>query len=44
MKKFPESDYYSIVEQFQDVVRRFNNMMVKNQWIADELTQETFIS
>lgn len=43
MKKFPESDYYSIVEQYQDVVRRFINMTVKNQWVADDLTQETFI-
>lgn len=43
MKKLPESDYYSIVEQFQDVVRRFINMTVKNQWAADDLTQETFI-
>jgi RNA polymerase sigma-70 factor (ECF subfamily) len=43
MKKFPESDFYSIVEQFQSVVRRFINMTVKNQWVADDLTQETFI-
>jgi RNA polymerase sigma-70 factor (ECF subfamily) len=43
MKKFPESDYYLIVVQFQDVVRRFINMTVKNQWVADDLTQETFI-
>jgi RNA polymerase sigma-70 factor, ECF subfamily len=43
MKKFPESDYYSIFEQFQAVVLRFINMIVKNQWVADDLTQETFI-
>jgi RNA polymerase sigma-70 factor (ECF subfamily) len=43
MKKLPELEYYSIVEQHQAVVRRFINMTVKNQWIADDLTQETFI-
>ena len=43
MTKFPESEYYSIVEQYQAVVRRFINMTVKNQWVADDLTQETFI-
>jgi len=43
MKRFPESNYYSIVEQFQAVVRKFINMTVKNQWVADDLTQETFI-
>ncbi len=43
MKKLPESDYYSIVEQYQSIVRRFINMTVKNQWVSDDLTQETFI-
>jgi RNA polymerase sigma-70 factor (ECF subfamily) len=43
MKKFPESDYYSIIEQYHDVVRRFISMTVKNQWVSDDLTQETFI-
>ncbi|MBU1567552.1 MAG: RNA polymerase sigma factor [Proteobacteria bacterium] len=43
MKKFPESDYYSIVEQYQNVVRKFINMTVNDQWVADDLTQETFI-
>jgi RNA polymerase sigma-70 factor, ECF subfamily len=43
MKRFPESDYYSIVEQYQTVVRRLINMTVKNEWVSDDLTQETFI-
>jgi len=43
MLKFSELDYYSIVEQYQSVVRRFVNMMVRNQWVSDDLTQETFI-
>ncbi len=43
MKKIPESDYYYVVEQYQSVVRGFVSMTVKNQWVADDLTQETFI-
>jgi len=43
MKKFPESEYYSIIEQYQSVVGRFINMTVKNRWVSDDLTQETFI-
>lgn len=43
MKKFPESDYYHIVEQYDDVIRGFVTMTVKNQWAADDITQETFI-
>lgn len=43
MKKNPESDYYYIVEQYQDIVRRFITATVKNQWVSDDLTQDTFI-
>lgn len=43
MKLIPESDYYYIIEQYQDVVGRFISVTVKNQWVADDLTQETFI-
>ena len=43
MKSFPESDYYFIVEQYQYIIRRFINITVKNHWVSDDLTQETFI-
>lgn len=43
MKNFSESEFYSIVEQYQDEVRRFINMTVKNHWVADDLAQESFI-
>jgi len=43
MKKFPESDYYAIVEQYQFIVRIFINIKVKNRWVSDDLTQETFL-
>ncbi len=43
MKPPPESDYYYIIEQYHDIVGRFINMTVKNQWVSDDLTQETFI-
>lgn len=43
MENFSESDYFVIIEQYQNVVHRFINMTVKNQWVADDLTQETFI-
>ncbi len=43
MKKISESEYYDIIDQNQDIVRRFIGMTVKNQWVADDLTQETFI-
>ncbi len=43
MKKNSELEYYYIVDQYQEVVGRFIGMTVKNQWVADDLTQETFI-
>ncbi len=43
MEKYPESEYYLIVDQYQDVVRKFISVTVKNQWVSDDLTQETFI-
>lgn len=43
MENFSESDYFVIIEQYHNVVHRFINMTVKNQWVADDLTQETFI-
>ncbi len=43
MKKILESDYYYIVEQYQDIVGKFICVTVRNQWVSDDLTQETFI-
>lgn len=43
MEKHPESEYYSIVEQYQDMVSRFISATVKNPWVSEDLTQETFI-
>jgi RNA polymerase sigma-70 factor (ECF subfamily) len=43
MKKISESDYYCIIEQYQDIIRRFVGVTVKDQWVSDDLTQETFI-
>lgn len=38
-----ESDFYNIIEQFHDPVKRFITISVKDPWVADDLTQETFI-
>jgi RNA polymerase sigma-70 factor (ECF subfamily) len=43
MKKISESEYYCIIEQHQDIIRRFIGVTVKDQWVSDDLTQETFI-
>jgi RNA polymerase sigma-70 factor, ECF subfamily len=43
MKKEFESEYNHIVEQYHDVVRGFVGATVRNPWIADDLTQETFV-
>lgn len=43
MNTIPESDFYMIVERYQDVVLRFIAMTIKDKWVSEDLTQETFI-
>jgi DNA-directed RNA polymerase specialized sigma24 family protein len=34
---------WRLIEQYQYLVGRFIRITVKNQWVADGLTRETFI-
>lgn len=43
MNKVSGKDYYPVVEQYQNIVGRFVHLTVKDQWVAEDLTQETFI-
>ena len=36
-------DFYEVYEQHYDRVRKFILSSVKNQWVADDLVQETFL-
>ncbi len=37
-----EHNFYSIIDQHHDRIKKFVLVTVKDEWIADDLTQETF--
>lgn len=38
-----EPAFYQVIEQYHDQIKRFIVFTLKDHWIADDLTQETFI-
>lgn len=42
MTQKPEHNFYSIIDQHHDRIKKFILVTVKDEWIADDLTQETF--
>ena len=43
MTKKTDLDLYALLDQHHDRVRKFILITVKDEWIADDLAQETFL-
>lgn len=43
MNPLSESDFYAVFDRYHDRIKRFVLVTVKDEWVADDLTQETFI-
>lgn len=43
MKKKNDAKLYPIIEGYHDRIRKFIAVTVKDEWVADDLTQETFL-
>lgn len=42
-KKQTAMDFYAIVDGYHDRIRKFILVTVKDEWVSDDLTQETFL-